>query len=241
MNNALTIPDQENELHKLGRMLGNNFSHNDERWVLDRTDPPSIEDSYAITGKIIGLQDTADQIQDQACWLLGNIIMECEDYFGDEFDVSVVCEVTGKSYNTCATSKSVFLEFGDRRVDELSFSHHKEVHYQKGLTTGQKSLILKTAAEIGMTCKQTRQLASYIKHEGDDILHMDYTPLEILNILDNYKKETKATYICITYDNVVSKLKEEELNDENQGHYQIIIQTTPELEIFKNAQQERTE
>lgn len=236
MSNAIeVIPavDTQNAITDLAVELHENFIHDGEKWTIDLSNPPSIDTSYQITEKILDFKKTAVNISDQSNWLIGNIIMTCRDYFGEDFDITMIGDVVGSSYNTLITSESVYLFFGDRKVDGMSFSHHKEVYYTADLTDEQKFMTLDVAKTCDLSTKNTRKLASYVKNEGSDILVDDYEPMEIINIIENYKKDTEPQYLCITYDQVVSKIKQSNLDEDKVSRFQTIVQVAPELAIIK--------
>lgn len=231
--NPITALDSTTAINRVASELSTNFVHDGEKWVIDELDPPTLEESYKITHEIIKLKDAANYIEDQSCWLLGNIVLSCRDFFGDDFDPSNILEATAKSYNTLITSESVFLAFGDRRVEGLSFTHHKEVHYTKGLTDEQKFLVLNKAKECSLSAKQTRTLASMVKKEVIDPL-LDMSPLDVLNEMEAYKPDKEPTYICVSFNEVVKKVKEKDLTDDAISNFKIVIQIDPDLEVFKN-------
>ena len=214
--------------------LHSNFVHDGEKWTIDLSNPPSLEESYNITEKILQFKKTASNISDQSNWLIGNVVMTCRDYFGEEFDIIEVGDITGSSYQTLITSESVYLFFGDRRVEGMSFSHHKEVYYTKDLSDSEKFMTLELAKDCDLSTKDTRKLASYVKNEGSDILVDEYEPIEVINILENYKKDTEPVYVCITYDKVTSKVKRSNMDDDKMSRFQTIIEVSPELMLIKH-------
>lgn len=226
--------ETQTAITNLAMDLHHNFLHDGEKWTIDLSNPPSLENSYKVTEKILQFKKTASNIGDQANWLIGNIVMTCRDYYGEDFDITEVGDITSTSYNTLITSESVYLFFGDRRVDGMSFSHHKEVYYTKDLTDEQKFMTLELAKKCEFSTKNTRKLACYVKKEGGDILVDDYTPLQVVNILDNYKKETESQYICITYDKVISKMKATQIEEAGSERFQTIVQITPEVSLVKS-------
>ncbi|MGB2185064.1 MAG: hypothetical protein ACPH5P_00145 [Akkermansiaceae bacterium] len=215
--------------------LADHFVHDGEMWTENPANPASLEKCIEVTSQVMLLKEGAAKVDDESNWLLGNMICVGRDKWGDLFDLSEIGEVTGRSYNTLVTSESVFLEWGDRRFRDLSFTHHKEVHYVKDITTEQKMLILQKANDLQLSTKQTRALASIVKNESSDILLDDLTELEIINEIDSYKKETEPEYICISFDNEVKQIKESKLTDDNISGYRIVIRIKPELEIFKEV------
>jgi len=236
---ASDLPNTTTEaLRPLLTEINDHFEYKGSQWVLDSENPPSLEDAYDITSRIAALHSSADNIKDEACWLLGNIILECRDFFGDEYDIDQMGETLGLSYNTLVTSESVALEWGHRRIEGLTFTHHKEVHYTKDLTDSQKLLILQEALRLGLNTKQTRRLASLVKKQGDDILMDGLEDTEIMGRIEEPPTSSKRTYVCITYDNVITQIKEDNLDDDKCTRFRMIIQTAPDLEIIKDVQDE---
>ena len=232
--NPITALTSTTAIDTVATNLSLNFVHDGEKWTVDELDPPTLKESYQITEQIIKLKDAAEHIEDQSCWLLGNILLACRDHFGDDYDPSNIMDATAKSYHTLVTSESVFLAFGDRRVEGLSFTHHKEVHYTKGITDEQKFLVLEKAKECDLSTKQTRTLASMVKKQSIDILE-DLEPLDIINEIDAHKKVKEPVYICVTFNEVVKSIKESDLTDDAMSKFKIVIQIQPDLEVYKNV------
>ena len=230
---AIPAVETQTAITELAINLNKHFLHDGEKWTVDLSNPPSLDSAYQITEVILDFKRKSAIINDQSNWLIGNIVMTCRDYFLDDFDIMQVGDITGTSYNTLITSESVYVFFGDRRVKGMSFSHHKEVHYTKGLTDPQKFRSLELAHKCDLNTKETRKLCGYVRDENPDILVDPYTPLEVINILDEYKKEAEAQYICITYDGVIKKVKQSDLDDDMVSRFGTIIQSSPELKLIK--------
>lgn len=130
--------------------------------------PPTLEQAYKVIDRIFVAREVTDKIDDYSTWLLGSITSELENYFGNQFDVSQVIEVSDKAYNTIVTAVSVFKEYNGRKFN-LSFSHHKEAFYSK-IEKEDKDLILKKAEEIGLSAKNVRSLASICKKIGNSVI-----------------------------------------------------------------------
>lgn len=233
--NPITALNSSTAIDTVATELSSNFVYDDEKWVIDQHDPPTLEQCYSVTNLIVNLKDAANYIEDQSCWLLGNIVLVCRDHFGDNYDPSFVIEATDKSYHTLMTSESVFLGWGDRRVEGLSFTHHKEVHYAKGLSDEQKSLILQKALEHKLTVKETRALTSLVKKDKVDLLE-DLDAMDVLNAIEDAKKEKEPLYICVSFNEIVTKVKETALTDDLITKQKIVIQIDPDLEVYKNVQ-----
>jgi hypothetical protein len=90
-----------------------------------------------------------------------------ETHFGENFDATVVMGATGATYNNYITSLTVFREWWVRRRPELSYTHHKEVHYAT-INDDQKELVLDTCVKLRLPISAMRKLISFIRIYGDE-------------------------------------------------------------------------
>lgn len=155
--------------------------------------PPSIEHSLMVVSNVLKLKDLSTAIDDKSSWMLGSIISSLEDFHGEEFSVSQVCDSTAKAYNTVVTAVGVFKAF-ERKRYELSFSSHKEAHYAK-IPDAHKRLILHKAETYKVGPKSIRALCSIAKTmEDDTVIRNIRSQKQALDLIAAYK-EAKVTYI----------------------------------------------
>jgi hypothetical protein len=136
--------------------------------TLRADNPPTLEQAYKVIDRIFVARETTNKIDDYSTWLLGSITAELEGYFGNEFDVSQVSEISDKAYNTIVTAVGVFKEYNGRKYP-LSFSHHKEAYYAK-IEKEDKDLLLSKAVELDLSAKDVRSMASIIKRLGNSVI-----------------------------------------------------------------------
>jgi hypothetical protein len=154
--------------------------------------PPSIEHSLVVVTNVLKLKDLGDAVEDKSSWMLGSIIAALEDYHGENFAVSQVCDTTTKAYNTVVTAVGVFKAFKQKRY-KLSFSSHKEAHYAK-IPDAHKRLILHKAETFKIGPKSIRALCSIAKTmEDDTTIRNIRSQKQALDLIAVYKK-AKATY-----------------------------------------------
>lgn len=160
--------------------------------TLRADNPPTLEQAYKVIDRIFVARNLTEKIDDYSTWLLGSITAELENYFGSQFDVSQVGEISDKAYNTIVTAVGVFKEYNGRKF-ALSFSHHKEAFYAK-IEKADKDLILKKSEEIGLSAKNVRNLASICKKLGNSVI-TDLTTKEQVDDLIAACKDATVDYI----------------------------------------------
>jgi hypothetical protein len=160
--------------------------------TLRADNPPTLKQAYKVIDRIFVARNLTEKIDDYSTWLLGSITSELENYFGSQFDVSQVGEISDKAYNTIVTAVGVFKEYNGRKF-ALSFSHHKEAFYAK-IEKVDKDLILKKAEEIGLSAKNVRSLASICKKLGNSVI-TDLTSKEQVDDLIAACKDATVDYI----------------------------------------------
>jgi len=160
---------------------------------INQDNPPSIEHSLVVVANVLKLKDLGDAVEDKSSWMLGSIIAALEDYHGENFAVSQVCDSTTKAYNTVVTAVGVFKAFKQKRY-KLSFSSHKEAHYAK-IPDAHKRLILHKAETYKIGPKSIRALCSIAKTmEDDTTIRNIRSQKQALDLIAAYK-EAKVTYI----------------------------------------------
>lgn len=160
--------------------------------TLRADNPPTLEQAYKVIDRIFVARDVTDKIDDYSTWLLGSITAELENYFGSQFDVSQVGEISDKAYNTIVTAVGVFKEYNGRKF-ALSFSHHKEAFYAK-IEKADKDLILKKSEELGLSAKNVRSLASICKKMGNSVI-VDLSSKDQVDDLIAACKDASVDYV----------------------------------------------
>jgi hypothetical protein len=140
----------------------------DERGIctINKDNLPDIQKSYGVVSNILNLKELGGRIDEKTSWMLGSIVAALEEFHGEEFSISQVCNADTPSYNTVATACGVFKAFKDEKYN-LPFSHHKEAHYAK-VEDKTKKLVLKKAEEYELSSKDVRALCSISKKMDDD-------------------------------------------------------------------------
>jgi hypothetical protein len=145
---------------------GNHFIIDEEGiCTINQSNPPALTESYKVIGQVIQLHGLKDKLEDKTTWLLGSIINALENFHGEQFDLSQMCDNTSKSYNTMWTAAHVFKVFKHKRYN-LSFTHHKEVCFAK-ITDDQKSLILSKAETLALSARECRSLSVIVRENKD--------------------------------------------------------------------------
>jgi len=156
--------------------------------------PPELPQAYQVVSNVIKLKELGPAVDDKSSWMLGSIVSSLEDFFGEEFSVSQVCDLETKSYNTIATAVGVFKAFKNKRYN-VSFTHHKEVHYAK-IPDEAKKTVLSKAETYKLGAKQCRDLCSIVKRmDGDDtVIRNIRSQDQALSLIEAYR-EAKVPYL----------------------------------------------
>ena len=210
------------------------FNHDGKKWTINPDNIPSLEQANQIAKDIVGLQLATEYLENETSWLLGNLISETKKVYGDDFDVSELEGVTHRSFQTLRTSEAVYNAYADCRIPGMSFTHHKEVFYVKGLDDEAKLLILHKAREMSLSALQTSELAKLVAKDGKDVLTGGDTQLGLMNKIQE-KKDTEPVYIIVSFNGIVKKVKEHGFTEEMDSSSQIIIQIHPDMELLKKA------
>ena len=145
--------------------LSNHFSYTEDgRLVINPASPPSLEQACEILRRTLEVRETGQKLDNYSAWTLGMLMDECERFFGDDFDPSLVMEATGRCYNTAITSLKVYRELWANRRN-LSFTHHKEALYAK-VSPEDTTFILDTADRLRLSVAQQRKLTSFVRIYG---------------------------------------------------------------------------
>ena len=155
--------------------------------------PPTIQHSLTVVANVLKLKDLGSVVDDKSSWMLGSIIASLEDFHGENFAVSQVCDSTTKAYNTVVTAVGVFKAFKLKRY-KLSFSSHKEAHYAK-IPDAHKRLILHKAETFKIGPKSIRALCTIAKTmEDDTTIRNIRSQKQALDLIAAYK-EAKVIYV----------------------------------------------
>lgn len=155
-----------NQLMKAMTSDDGHFLITDEGFCsINEQNPPSIEKSYQVVSNVLKLRELTDRMEDKGCWMLGSIISSLEDYHGEAFSVNQIADASTASYNTIATTLSVYKAFKDKKYN-LSFTHHKEAHYAD-IEKEDKKLVLYKCEKYNLNSKHLRTLCSIIKKMED--------------------------------------------------------------------------
>jgi hypothetical protein len=155
--------------------------------------PPEIIYAYQVVANVLKLQELGPALDNKSAWMMGSIVASLEDFFGEEFSISQVCEVETQAYNTIAQKVGVFKAFKDKRYN-LPYSHHQEAHYAS-IPTESKKLILSKAEKFNLSSKNVRSLCSIVKKmEDDQVIQNITTKDQAKDLIDAYK-DNKTTYI----------------------------------------------
>jgi hypothetical protein len=114
---------------------------------------------------LIKLNEATDKMQSTSAWLLGDMINTIRNIQPLEtLDLSDFTDPSGKAMNTLITAASVAAAFPVTiRSSNLTFSHYKELFYQKGLSPEQKTALLEIAEKNNLGTKEARKLGSVVK------------------------------------------------------------------------------
>ena len=176
--------------------LNGHFIIEDGICHINKENPPDLAHSYQVVDNVFRLGELGDKINDSACWMLGSIVCELEDYFGEAFNISQVTKQTKEAYNTVWTAGRVFREYHKRRVGKLPFTSYKEAMFTK-IPESSKDLILHKAATYKLGCKMVRELGSIVKGLEDDTPVKNIRSKKQAEDLINAHKEAKIKYLVL--------------------------------------------
>ena len=161
--------------------------------------PPTLQHSLTVVSNVLKLKDLGTVVDDKSSWMLGSIVAALEDFHGEDFSISQVCDTTTQAYNTVATAVGVFKAFKNKRYN-LSYSCHKEAHYAKihsdpAANRQSQHLILHKAETYKIGPKSIRALCSIAKTMEDDTTIKNIrSQKQALDLIAAYK-QAKVTYI----------------------------------------------
>lgn len=140
--------------------------------TINRDNPPELTHAYQVVNNVLRLRELAPAVDDKSAWMLGSVVASLEEYFGEDFSISQVCEMTEQSENTIYQKVNVYKRFKDKRYN-LSYSCHQEAHMAKINTDKVKNretqeVILSKAESYDLGAKQIRSLCSIAKRMDDD-------------------------------------------------------------------------
>jgi transposase len=166
---------------------------------INRDNPPELTHAYQVVNNVLRLRELAPAVDDKSAWMLGSVVASLEEYFGEDFSISQVCEMTEQSENTIYQKVNVYKRFKDKRYN-LSYSHHQEAHMSK-LFNGDKprnaaaqELVLSKCESYGLNKNHVRDLCSIIKRmEDEQVVRNIRSKDQAMALIDSYK-ESKVVY-----------------------------------------------
>lgn len=174
----------------------------DGHCTINRESPPTLTHAYQTVEASLKLDQLGEKVTDAAAWLQGDLIMELEDFFGEEFSVSQVCDINSAAYNTLATRLSVCKAFKGKRY-KLPFTHHKEAFHAKISSDPEtnrdyQKLILHKAETYDLSAKNIRSLCSIAKTmEDDTTIRLIRSTQQARDLIDAYK-QARVSYVVFT-------------------------------------------
>jgi len=162
--------------------------------------PPEITHAYQVVAKVLKLRELAPAVDDKSSWMLGSIVASLEDYFGENFSISQVCELESQSYNTIYQRVAVYKRFKDKRYN-LSYSHHQEAHYARIKKDDKENrevqnCILSKAESYDLSKKHVRALCSIAKKMDDDqVIKNIRSHDQAMDLIDAYKRNKVLYYV----------------------------------------------
>jgi len=214
--------------------LTEHFKRHEDHWVVDPENPPTVPQSYEVASEALGLNAAAEMIGSASSWLTGNIASELRQLHGEDFDISLICDETGKSYNTMITSEVVFNAFKGRIVPGASFSLHKEAHYTKGLTDVEKVKAVIVAANNELTVKKFAKVCKAIVAGRKDLLEQG-NDMDVIAIAEGGVKVEPRQFILIKKDGTFS-VRKGELQTKTIKANHLILQIKPNNAIIKDSE-----
>lgn len=162
--------------------------------TINPDNPPTLQQGLILADQILQTETLGDKIKDKTAWMLGSLVVEMEAMFGEEFNISQVCDQTNKARNTVETARSVYQAFKDKPYN-LSFTHHKEAFYKK-VPHQIKTAVLRKAELYGLSSKDVRDLLSiYQKIEDDQVLKNIRSADGARSLIDAYKDIKSSFFI----------------------------------------------
>ena len=220
-------------IESVATKLIEHFVIQDDHWVVDPENPPTVAQSYEVASEALGLNAAAQTIESASSWLTGNIVSELRQLHGEDFDISLICDQTGKSYNTMITSEVVFNAFKGRIVPGASFSLHKEAHYTKGMTDVEKTKAVIIAANNNLTVKKFAKVCRAVVAGKKHLLEHGHD-MDVIAIAEGGVKVEPRQFILIK-DNGKFSLRKGELTPTTIKAYHLILQIKPTYAIIKDS------
>ena len=164
--------------------------------TINQDSPPSLVHSYQVVQNVIRLGGLSEKVKDKQSWMLGSITASLEDYHGEAFNISQVCEQTDKAENTIRQAVSVFRKFKDKKYN-LSYSHHQEAYHIK-VPWETTCLILHKAECYELSAKNVRALGSIVKTMDDNqVVRNIRSNQQAHDLIDAYR-QAKIPYLVFT-------------------------------------------
>jgi hypothetical protein len=167
--------------------------------AINPANPPELTHAYQVVSKVLKLRELAPAVEDKSAWMLGSVVASLEDFFGEDFSISQVCEMTEDAENTIYQKVNVFKRFRDKRYN-LPYSAHQEAHMSKISTDKVKNratqeVILSKAESYDLSTKNIRSLCSIAKRMDDDqVLRNIRSRDQAMDLISAYNN-TKVPYL----------------------------------------------
>jgi hypothetical protein len=135
-------------------------------WRINPDNPPEVQDALKCVEAINLCRNSADAVAQKSDWFLANIIDACEEYFGEEFEISQVVAMTNRSHVYLGQIRRAYKWVKEHGRVNLPITHHNEVVLRSGISDDDKMKILKMAEEHGMSAAKTRKTVLQVQRIG---------------------------------------------------------------------------
>lgn len=167
--------------------------------AVNPANPPELTHAYQVVAKVLKLRELAPAVEDKSAWMLGSVVASLEEFFGENFSISQVCEMTEQAENTIYQKVNVYKRFKDKRYN-LPYSTHQEAHMAKISKDKAKNreiqeVILSKAESYDLSTKNVRSLCSIAKRMDDDqVLRNIRSKDQAMDLIDAYNN-TRVPYL----------------------------------------------
>ena len=170
---------------------------------------------------------------DESSWVIGNIASVLEQNFPDEYDPSCIAENMNVSPVTVDVYKRTYNLYKGHRVSGVSFSHHKDVMFTKGIDRETALIILEACRRKNLNLREAKYLAKVTASRianGDEVFEI--TDADVEESLHSVVKGVKKKYLIVRKDGGVYSVRGH-LAQKTLDAHPIIIQTYPSLLLIK--------
>lgn len=127
-------------------------------WEVRRDSPPSLQDAYDVATMAFEINKAADIICETAQWTLGNIIYICEEFFGEDFNISQLTDISGRSERYCRQAYTTYRWTREHGKFKLPLTTHSEFLTTIHRSDEEKVEALKFAEKHQLTQRNARAL-----------------------------------------------------------------------------------